>query len=191
MTQQSITLVDVGPRDGFQSIGPVIPTQDKLAILRGLHDAGIRRVEATAFVSERAVPQLADAAEVLAFAKSLPGMDAQVLVPSERHAERAIAAGADHVAFVLSVSEKHNMGNVRRTPGESAEEYRRIVAGLSEGVRIRLNVATAFDCPFDGAVDPAQTLELLDRLVPIAPHAEICLCDTTGCSISTAIWCTK
>jgi hydroxymethylglutaryl-CoA lyase len=180
MTQRSITLVDVGPRDGFQSIGPIIPTKRKLAILQGLYDAGVRRVEATAFVSERAVPQLADAVEVLAFAKALHGMDAQVLVPSKRHAERAIAAGADHIAFVLSVSEKHNMGNVRRTPGESVEEYRGIVAGLGDSVRIRLNVATAFDCPFDGAMDPDRTLELLDQLVDIAPDAEICLCDTTG-----------
>lgn len=180
MSARSVTLVDVGPRDGFQSIGPVIPTAQKIQILRGLHAAGLKRVEATAFVSEKAVPQLADATELLAAARALPGMDAQVLVPNERHAERALKAGADHIAFVLSVSEKHNFANVRRSPRESAAEYRRIVAGLPAGIRIRLNLATAFDCPFDGAVDGIRTLALLEELVDAAPDAEFCLCDTTG-----------
>lgn len=177
---QAITLVEVGPRDGFQSIGPIIPTQTKIDMIRGLYAAGIRRMEATAFVSEAAVLQLADAAEIVAAAKDLPGLDAQVLVPNERHAQRALAAGAEHIAFVLSVSEKHNRGNVRRTPLESVDEYRRIVRALPSSVAVRLNVATAFDCPFDGPVPAETTLALLAPLIEILPHAEICLCDTTG-----------
>src|SRR3546814_19755107 len=117
-------------------------------------------MEVTAFVSDTAVPQLADAAEVMAAAQALPGMDAQVLVPNQRHAERALAAGATHLAFVLSVSEKHNRNNVRRAPIESVGEYARIVDMLPAGVSMRLNVATAFDCPFDGRIDPAITFEL-------------------------------
>lgn len=178
--EPSVDIVDVGLRDGFQSIGPVIPTARKLEILRGLYAAGLRRVEATAFVSEKAVPQLADAAALLTAAQALPGMDAQVLVPNARHAERAFAAGADHIAFVLSVSEKHNLGNVRRTPRESAAEYARIIAASPTGTRVRLNIATAFDCPFDGPVPPQATLSLMDELVDVAPDAEICPCDTTG-----------
>ena len=180
MTEQCVTLIDVGLRDGFQSIEPLIPTATKIAILRGLHTCGIRRIEATAFVSEKAVPQLADAIELLRAAQALPGVDPQVLVTNERHAERALRAGATHLSFVLSVSERHNQGNVRRTPQESAGEYRRIVAGLPSGIQIRLNVATAFDCPFDGAVAPTTTLALMDELVDVASQAEICLCDTTG-----------
>lgn len=180
MTIESIKLVDVGPRDGFQSIGPIIPTAQKIAILQGLYDAGVRRVEATAFVSEKAVPQLADASEVLAAAQALSGLDAQVLVPNERHADRAIAAGATSIAFVLSVSERHNMANVKRSSAESAAEYRRIVANLPAGTRIRLNLATAFDCPFDGAVDAGATLALMEGLIDDAPDAEVCPCDTTG-----------
>ena len=180
MYERFATLIDVGPRDGFQSIGPIIPTAIKIELLEGLHAAGIRRVEATAFVSEKAVPQFADAVDVLSAAQALPGMDPQVLVPNERHAERAIRAGAKHLAFVLSVSGKHNQSNVRRTPRESAAEYRRIVAGVPTGTKIRLNLATAFDCPFDGAIDLAATLALMEELLDAAPEAEICPCDTTG-----------
>lgn len=176
----AVDIVEVGPRDGFQSVGPFIPTAQKIALLRGLYDAGIRRVEATSFVSETALPQMADAAEIVAVANDLPGLDAQVLVPTMRHAERALAAGARHLGFVLSVSEAHNRSNVRRTPLESAGEYERVKSLLPDGVKLRLNLATAFDCPYDGKVSIAATLDLLDRLVAIAPDAEVALCDTTG-----------
>ena len=175
-----VRLVEVGPRDGFQSVGTFIPTDQKIAILGHLYDSGVRRVEATSFVSAAAVPQLADAVEILAAAYALPELDPQVLVPTVRQAERALTAGARHLAFVLSVSERHNRSNVRRTPAESAGEYRRIVDLLPAGAPLRLNVATAFDCPYDGKIDMRQTLALLDLLVPIAPAAEIALCDTTG-----------
>src|SRR6266404_236452 len=180
MNERLATLIDVGPRDGFQSIGTIIPTATKISLLQGLHAAGVRRIEATSFVSEKAVPQFADAVEILSAAQALPGMDPQVLVPNERHAERAIRAGAKHLAFVLSVSEKHNQNNVRRTPRESAAEYRRIVAGVPAGTKIRLNLATAFDCPFDGAIELETTLTFMEELVDAAPDAEICPCDTTG-----------
>ena len=180
MMPDKVTLVEVGPRDGFQSVAPLIPTQRKLEIVTRLHAAGIRRMEATSFVSPSAVPQLADAADVLAGAQALAGLDPQVLVPTARQAERALAAGATHLAFVLSVSERHNRSNVRRAPADSAEEYRGIVTSLADGIRLRLNIATAFDCPYDGKVAVGDTLALLDRLVPIAPDAEIALCDTTG-----------
>ena len=178
--KDSVELVEVGPRDGFQSVGPVIPTAEKIAIVRALYDAGIRRVEATSFVSENAVPQMADAVEVLVAAQAMDGLDPQVLVPNLRHAERAVAAGARHIAFVLSVSEAHNRSNVRRTPAESAEEYQRIVAMLPAGTKLRLNLATAFDCPYDGTVPDEATLGLLEMLLPMAPGAEVALCDTTG-----------
>ncbi|MDX3911541.1 MAG: hypothetical protein QHC67_17295 [Sphingobium sp.] len=108
MSADTVTLVEVGPRDGFQPIGPLVPTSDKLHMIAQLYRAGLRRMEATAFVSDAAVPQLADAADVLQMANALADLDVQVLVPNLRHAQRAIEAGARHVAFVLSVSEKHN-----------------------------------------------------------------------------------
>ena len=177
---ETVQIVEVGPRDGFQSVKPFIPTATKISILQQLYAAGVRRVEATSFVSVEALPQLSDAAEVLGAAQSLAGFDAQVLVPTARHAARAIEAQAKHLAFVLSVSEAHNQSNVRRSPAESAGEYAKLVALLPQNVKLRLNLATAFDCPFAGRVDEAQTLALLGQLVPIAPGAEIALCDTTG-----------
>lgn len=179
MTGTHIEIVEVGPRDGFQSMDVVVPTATKIEIIKALYRSGIRRLEATAFVSSKAVPQLADAAEIVAEAQALPGLFVQVLVPTSRQAARAVHAGARGLAFVVSVSSKHNQSNVRRTPLESVEEYSRLVKETRD-TAIRLNIATAFDCPFDGAVAPDATLALLDYLVPMFPDAEICLCDTTG-----------
>jgi hydroxymethylglutaryl-CoA lyase len=180
MSDVAVAIVEVGPRDGFQSIGPLIPTDRKIAVVNALHAAGVRRMEATSFVSPSVLPQLADADEVLAAAQTLAGLDAQVLVPTARHAERASVAGAKHIAFVLSVSERHNRGNVRRSPLESVEEYRAIIGSLAPGMKIRLSVATAFDCPHEGRISFTDVMTLLDRLIPIEPDAEIALCDTTG-----------
>lgn len=180
MTTDRLTIVEVGPRDGFQSIGPYIPTKKKIDLIDRLYQAGIRRMEATAFVSKSAVPQLADAEDVLAHTATLPGLDAQVLVPSLKQAERAIAAGADHLVFVLSVSERHNRGNVKRSPLESVDDFRAIVALLEPDIRLRVNIATAFDCPHDGSVAPEATLALIELLAAVSVNAEFCLCDTTG-----------
>lgn len=180
MKDEQVTLVEVGPRDGFQSLATFIPTVTKASIIRKLYDAGVRRIEATSFVSEKGIPQLADAAEVVAAAGQLPGLDVQVLVPTVRHAERAMQAGARHLVFVLSVSERHNRANVRRTPAESIEEYRSIVRSMPADTKIRVDIATAFDCPYEGLVPDRAALELVDRLVDIAPDAEIAFCDTTG-----------
>jgi len=176
----SVAIVEVGPRDGFQSMRSVLPTATKTEIIRSLYQAGVRRIETTSFVSERAVPQLADATEIVAFSAQFPELDAQVLVPTARHAQRALAAGADHLCAVLSVSESHNRGNVRRSPMESVEDYRQMVETMPAGTAMRLNVATAFDCPNAGRVPERAVLELLDHLVAVTSDAEIALCDTTG-----------
>jgi hydroxymethylglutaryl-CoA lyase len=174
------TIVEVGPRDGFQPIAAVIPTATKVDFVRRLYDAGIRRMEVTAFVSNRSVPQLADAADVLRAAQQLQGLAAQVLVPNARYCEKALAAGARDIAFVLSASEKHNINNVRRTPHESVGEYARIIEALPAGVPVRVNLATAFDCPFDGAVAADEVIALLDQLLCVRADVEVALCDTTG-----------
>lgn len=176
----TVEIVEVGPRDGYQGIGPFIPTDTKVRLLHGLAAAGLRRIEVGSFVSATALPQMRDTAEVLAACATLPGVSAQVLVPSERRGREAMAAGAQRLVFVLSVSEAHNRSNVRRHPLESVDEYARLVAAMPPGVAMRLAIATAFDCPFTGRVPQADTLALLDRLVPLRPDAEIALCDTTG-----------
>jgi len=174
-----ITIVEVGPRDGFQPIGPFIPTARKLEIIAGCVAAGLHRVEAGAFVGPAAVPQMADAEEVLRGTLGLPGADPQMLVPNARHARRAIAAGARHLVWVVSVSEAHNRSNIRLSPEESVAEFAALLPELA-GIRLRMNIATAFDCPFAGRVAPEATLALVGQLAALRPDAEYALCDTTG-----------
>jgi hydroxymethylglutaryl-CoA lyase len=177
---ESVEIVDVGLRDGFQGIGPFIPTKQKIEFLHHLYAAGIRRMEITSFVSAEAVPQLSDATSLLAAAKRLDRLKHQVLVPNERYGNKAMEAGADFLAFVVSVSDSHNRSNVRRSPKDSVQEYSNLVMSLRTGMNMRLNVATAFDCPFEGRISSEQVIELLDVLVAAKTDAEICLCDTTG-----------
>src|SRR5882757_1307418 len=139
----AVEIVEVGPRDGFQSIATAIPAQTKISIIEELCAAGLRRIEIGSFVSRSAVPQFADIVEVLQSTQSLPGFDPQVLVPTERRAQEAMAAGARHIVFVLSVSDRHNQSNVRRSPMDSVAEYGRIVKRLPADIKVRLNIATA------------------------------------------------
>ncbi len=176
----AVEIVEVGPRDGYQGIGPFIPTPVKIHLLEALAAAGLKRIEIGSFVSATALPQMRDTDEVLAACERLPSVSPQVLVPSEKRGRSAVAAGARRLVFVLSVSEAHNRNNVRRSPQESVAEYAQLLAGIPAHVAIRLDLATAFDCPFDGPVPEAAALALLDQLIPLRPDAEICLCDTTG-----------
>lgn len=175
-----VTLVEVGPRDGFQPIGPFIPTERKLHFLQQLAACGLLDIEIGSFVSAGAVPQLADTPELLTLARAIPGLRPRVLVPTLGQGRKALAVGAPCLAFVLSVSEAHNRSNVRRAPEASVAEYRELAAGMPEGVDMRLNLATAFDCPFEGRVAAEAVLRLLEPLIAALPRAEICLCDTTG-----------
>lgn len=175
-----VEIVEVGPRDGYQGIGPFIPTPTKIRFLEALAAAGLRRIEIGSFVSATALPQMRDTAEVLAACARLPGVLPQVLVPSEKRGRSAVDAGAKALVFVLSVSEPHNQNNVRRSPQQSLGEYAALLAAVPADTAIRLDLATAFDCPFAGRVPDDASLALLEQLIPLRPDAEICLCDTTG-----------
>ena len=174
------TLIEVAPRDGFQPIEPFIPTDDKVAFVEAAHAAGLRRIEVGSFVNPAAVPQLRDTAEVLARTRGLPGLDPQVLVPNARGVALALAAGAQHLVYVISASDAHNRSNVRRDTDASIREYGEAVRGLPPGTRLRLNLATAFDCPFDGRMDEAFVLGRLGRMLDHRADVEVGLCDTTG-----------
>ena len=167
--ERSVEIVEVGPRDGYQGIGPFIPTQTKIDFLERLFNAGLHRIEIGSFVSSSAVPQLRDTREVLEWCARLPGLKPQVLVANERRGRDAVEAGAQRLVFVLSVSEAHNRNNVRRHPIESAQEYERLLAAIPASVGMRLDIATAFDCPFTGRVPASETLDLLERLVSRRP----------------------
>ena len=178
---RSVEIVEVAPRDGFQPIGPWIPTETKIAFLRRLAAAGLRRIEIGSFVSAAAVPQLRDAAELLDAAAGMPGLRPQVLVPTARRGRDAVAAGARFLVYVLSVSEAHNRSNVRRSPAESAEDYARLLDGLPARGRGADQPRHRLRLPLRGTgAGRRPALDLLGRLVALRPDVEVCLCDTTG-----------
>ena len=176
----SIEVTEVGLRDGIQTEAEFIPTATKIRLLDALIDAGVRHFEATSFVSPRAVPQLKDAAEVLAGVKRHPGVILGVLTPNRKGIERALAADADEVAVFLSVSESHNQKNLNRSVARSLEDVREaaeLVKG--SGVRLKGAIATAFGCPFEGDVSLDQ-IEMIAARFAEYGYDSLTLGDTTG-----------
>ena len=121
-----MTLREVGLRDGLQSLPRTLPTEHKLPWLRGAHDAGLREIEVGSFVPPKLLPQLADTAELVAHAQTLPGLTVSVLVPNLKGAERAIDSGAHAMLLPLSASHAHSLANLRKTPDEVVAEIARI-----------------------------------------------------------------
>ena len=176
----AIEITEVGLRDGIQNEGRFIPTEDKVRLLEGLIDAGVRHFEATSFVSPRAVPQLKDAAEVLAAVRRHPDVILGVLTPNRKGIERALAAGADEVGVFISASESHNRKNLNRTVERSLDDVREAAAMVrGSGVRLKGAIATAFGCPFEGDV-PLDRIELLAGCFAESGYDSLTLGDTTG-----------
>src|SRR5947207_5354126 len=154
-----VVLREVGLRDGLQSIARVLPTAHKLEWIRDAHAAGLREIEVGSFVPARLLPQLADTAELVAFAKTLPGLVTSVLVPNLKGAARALETGADLMLFPLSASHAHSLANLRRTPDEAIAEVARIRAARdAAGARctIEVGISTAFGCTIQGVVEPPE-----------------------------------
>ncbi|EJE52430.1 isopropylmalate/homocitrate/citramalate synthase [Acidovorax sp. CF316] len=173
---------EVGLRDGLQSIATILPTEHKRAWIRAAHAAGQREIEVGSFVPARLLPQLADTAELLAYAKTLPGLFASVLVPNLRGAEGAIAGGADLMIVPLSASHAHSLANLHKTPDEVVAEVARIRAARdAAGSRtlIEGGVGTAFGCTLQGTVDKAEVLRLMQALLD-AGADRVSLADTVG-----------
>ncbi|WP_395703662.1 hydroxymethylglutaryl-CoA lyase [Aquabacterium sp.] len=178
----SAILREVGLRDGLQSIARVLPTEHKLAWLRGAHAAGLREIEVGSFVPARLLPQLADTAELVAVARTLPGLVTSVLVPNLKGAERAIEVQADLMLLPLSASHAHSLANLRKTPDEVVAEIARIVdLRNSSGSRCRIEVglSTAFGCTIQGEVKPAEVLRLVQAVLE-AGADHVGLADTVG-----------
>jgi hydroxymethylglutaryl-CoA lyase len=168
------TVREVGLRDGLQSIATVVSTARKLEWIRAAHAAGQREIEVGSFVPARLLPQLADTAEVLAHAKTLPGLVASVLVPNTKGAERALEHGADLMIVPLSASHAHSLANLRKTPDEVVAEVARIRRTLIEG-----GVGTAFGCTLQGEVAESEVLRLMQALLD-AGADRVSLADTVG-----------
>jgi len=179
-----VLVSEVGPRDGLQSIKSTMPTAAKKAWIAAEAAAGVREIEVCSFVPAKLLPQMADAAEVVAYARTIPGLTVLALVPNFRGAENAIAAGAHKIAIPLSASETHSKANLRKTHAEVLEDVRRIVELLrslpaDQRPGFEGNVATAFGCTLEGVVPEAKVVELAVALLE-AGCDEIGLSDTTG-----------
>jgi hydroxymethylglutaryl-CoA lyase len=178
---ERVEIVEVAPRDGFQSIAEPLPTDEKIAIVEGLIAAGCGRIELGSFVSPRAVPQMADTGAIAAHFRGREGVRLAALVPNARGAELARAAGMRELVYVFSVSEAHNRNNVRRSVAASMEGFGHVAeVAAAAGMALRLDISTCFDCPFTGAVPADEVMAVLARVREITAGAEIALCDTTG-----------
>ncbi|MDD0811560.1 hydroxymethylglutaryl-CoA lyase [Curvibacter sp. RS43] len=178
----SAVIREVGLRDGLQSIQTVLPTARKIEWIHAAYAAGQREIEVGSFVPARLLPQLADTAELLAHAKTLPGLFASVLVPNLRGAEAALAGDADLLLLPLSASHAHSLANLRKTPDEVVAELGRIRAARDASGRKTLiegGVGTAFGCTLQGEVPCTEVLRLMQALLD-AGADRVSLADTVG-----------
>lgn len=176
-----VVLVEVAPRDGFQVVKPFIPTEEKIRVIEALAAAGFQRMEIGAFVSPKAIPQMADLGEILERAALPDSMRLQVLVPNRRGLELALRAGLRDICWVVSISDSHNQNNVRRTVEQSFSDFAEAWGDLGQDVSLlRFNLATTFDCPFEGRTSETAVFAGIERVLASAPRVEFGLCDTTG-----------
>ncbi len=177
---EPVRIVEVGPRDGLQNEARKVSTETKLELIRLLGDAGLKTIEATAFVSPQWVPQMADAAEVMRGLGKRAGVSYPVLVPNLRGFNAAVAAGAKEVAVFAAASETFSQRNIHCTIAESHERFRPVfAASRARGVRVRGYVSCVLGCPYEGAIDPERVAEVAAQLHQAGCY-EISLGDTIG-----------
>ena len=179
---ESVSIREVGPRDGFQNEPEVISTADKVRLVECLARTGVRRLEVTSFVRADVIPQLADGIEVLRSARIPDDVSVSVLVPNERGLDNALEVreSFDEVNLFLSASETHNRKNVNRSVEESLAGLERVIArARDEGLRCEGVISVAFGCPYEGEVAPERVFAIARRLRD-AGCAEVAFGDTTG-----------
>lgn len=199
MRAVDVEISEVGPRDGLQSIKPIMPTAAKQAWISAEAAAGVAEIEVGSFVPASLLPQLADTAELVAHARTIPGLKVAVLVPNYKGGEAAIAAGAHKITIPLSVSETHSLKNVRRTHEQMFDETARIAALIQSLPPERRphfegGLSTAFGCTLEGRITEAQVMKAAERLLA-AGCDEVGLSDTSGYAdprsvrtLTKAIW---
>jgi len=184
MSSIDILVSEVGPRDGLQSIKAVMPTEAKKAWIRAEAEAGVPEIEVGSFVPPKLLPQLADTAEIVAYARTLPGLIVAALVPNFKGAENAIKSGAHKITLPLSVSETHSQANLKKTHEQVYEEVRNIVALLQTLPRDQRphfegGLSTAFGCTLEGKIPEKKVVEVAVKLIELGCD-EVGLSDTTG-----------
>ena len=184
MNAVDVTISEVGPRDGLQSIRQTMPTAAKVAWVRALAEAGLREIEVGSFVSPRLLPQLADTGDVVREALRNPGLTVLALVPNLKGAQRAVDAGTPRLTMPVSASRAHSQKNIGMTPEEAVEQVREVVAlrdslPAAQRFGVEVGISTAFGCTMEGAV-PEEWVMRLAALLADAGADSIGLSDTTG-----------
>ncbi len=177
---ENVKIIEVGPRDGLQNEPVAVTTKVKIELIDRLSDTGIRAIEATAFVSPRWVPQMADNAEVISGINKKAGVSYPVLVPNMRGFEAALAAGCDEVAVFASASESFSKRNINCTIDESLDRFAPVIeAAGAKGVKVRGYISCVLGCPFEGEVKPETVARIAQRLAALGCY-EVSLGDTIG-----------
>jgi hydroxymethylglutaryl-CoA lyase len=184
MSSIDILVSEVGPRDGLQSIKAVMPTAAKKAWIKAEAEAGVPEIEVGSFVPPKLLPQLADTAEIVEYARSIPGLAVAVLVPNFKGAENAIKAGAHKITLPLSVSETHSLANLKKTHEQVYDEVRKITELLNslpadQRPDFEGGLSTAFGCTLEGKVPEQKVVEVAIKLIELGCD-EVGLSDTTG-----------
>ena len=175
-----IFMNEVGTRDGLQMEQAFVPTEDKIALVNALSEAGLSKIEVTAFVSPKAIPALRDGEIVMREIVRRPGTVYTALVPNVRGAERAIDAQTDELNLVMSVSETHNLCNLRMQRSQSFEALRQVIATAQQAATpVNVSLSCCFGCPMEGDVAEAEVLAWVQRFADLGVQG-ITLCDTTG-----------
>ena len=180
MSDDRVEVVEVGLRDGLQNEATPVPFESRADWFNRLAGAGLRRIEAGSFVSPRWVPQMADTDRVLSAIQRPEGVSAEVLVPNDKGLERALAGDADVVAVFTAASERFNRKNINCSIDESIERFRPVVAGArAAGKPVRAYVSCVVGCPYEGAIEPGQVADVVQKLLTIGVD-EVSLGDTIG-----------
>jgi hydroxymethylglutaryl-CoA lyase len=184
---RDVVIVEVGPRDGLQNETSSISTNAKIAFVDALSDAGLPVIEVTSFVNPNAVPQLADAAEVMNGIRRTKGTRYPVLVPNQRGIERAVEAGADAIALFTSATEAFAQANVGTSIDGTFERFEPVIATARQhGIWVRGYVSVSFGCPYSGAVEGSAVNRVAERLLDLG-CAEVCLADTIGAATPNSV----
>ncbi|HEY3075934.1 MAG TPA: hydroxymethylglutaryl-CoA lyase [Burkholderiales bacterium] len=173
-----VHICEVGPRDGLQNAKHLMSTAAKKAWIRALADAGLKEIEVGSFVPPKLIPAMADTAEVVAFARTIPGLKVVALAPNLKGFQRALEAGAHKVTFPVSASRQHSESNVRMTPEQMVEEVRKCAAFPHPGVEIEGAVSTAFGCTMQGVVPEDDVVRIATALAQFCDG--VALADTVG-----------
>jgi hydroxymethylglutaryl-CoA lyase len=175
-----VTMREVGTRDGIQSLGAFVPTDQKIEMANRLATTGLTRIEVTSFMSPKAVPQMADAEQVMAGLVRVPGVSWEPLVPNVRGTQRALATMPDKIQVVLAASDTFNMKNIRMNVDDSLRSIGEIMPLAQDaGVPVIAAIATSFGCPFEGEVPEDRLVSIVGRLLELGAE-EVSIADTTG-----------